>query len=96
MILVRDELVFKAPVNGSSNYDKVVVVKVDYMLEQLVYLTILQLRSDNLFSGVNQQERSRSTGNPQRLYVDSPDLIVGDDIVRPAWRHADYVINRSL
>ena len=44
--------------------------------------------SDNLTGAVNQQERLETIQNPQRPYAEHR-ARPGEDMVRPAWRHAE-------
>ena len=81
--------------NGGRNYDQTVVVprtKSGYLLEYPVD-PALPLSGDNATGADNQQERPRaieeSSETVRRTPVDQP----GDETVRTAWRHAEWVIN---
>src|SRR5271155_4394815 len=91
----------EAPVNGGRNYngpkvnDSLALVKSGYMLEGLSIPRYLKL-SDNALGADNQQERPVGEDpcwNPQRLYARFQRSffgeMVGKDIVRTAWRHAE-------
>jgi len=64
----REKLTTEAPVNGGRNYEKLVVVKFGYMLENLSIrrYSLVISGSNNPFGAGNQQERLISNAKSKR------------------------------
>ena len=67
----------EAPVNGSSNYETFVVIKVDYMLEQLMYPTVLERVKICSVESISRKDPNASWGI-LRDYTSTSDSPVGE------------------